>query len=174
MRKLIHLITVFTLIMSFSAGFAQDKGNWRLYRSKKEIKEQQVPEAPLTPSQLNNNGFQTGQPSIGIVNIYEDYRITKMVDKYMEAYSDGKIDGYRVQLFFGDRDSARETKATFLKKYPTTRADVTYLAPNFRVRVGNFRTLMEAEKFKNELGGLFPNCYIVPEKIPLPPLKVKN
>lgn len=173
MQKRIQLITIFTFVLCYCAGFSQEKSNWRLYRSKKEVKEQQVPEAPVTPTPLNNI-YQNETPSVGIVNIYEDYRVAKLVDRYMEAYSDGKIDGYRVQLFFGDRDSARETKATFLKKYPTTRADVTYLAPNFRVRVGNFRTLMEAEKFKNELSGLFPNCYIVPEKIPLPPLKVKN
>lgn len=171
MQQFVKLLTVFTFIVCYCTGFAQEKSNWRLYRSKKEVKEEKAPEAPVTPTPLNNNGFETGEPTIGIVNVYEDYRIAKLVDKYMDAHSDGKIDGYRVQLFFGDRDSARETKATFLKKYPTTRADVTYLAPNFRVRVGNFRTLLDAEKFKNEINGLFPNCYIVPEKIPLPPLK---
>lgn len=171
-----HKIVLFllTITIGFSAitsTSAQDRNsNWRLYRSKKEKKEQAEIESLVTPSQMTPVNLDT-TPTIGVVNIYEDYRMTKLVDTYKVAHSDGKIDGYRVQLFFGDRDSAREIKTTFLKKYPTTKADVTYLAPNFRVRVGSFRTTLEAEQFKNELKSLFPNCYIVPEKITLPPLK---
>jgi hypothetical protein len=173
MSKTFLFLLIFILGLSnISTTSGQERNNWRLYRSKKNKEKEAEKEVPVTPTQYVA-AKQTSEPTLGVVNIYEDYRMSKMVELYKDAYSTGKIDGYRVQLFFGNRDSARETKTTFLKKYPTTRADVTYLAPNFRVRVGSFRTILEAEKFKNELQDLFPSCYIVPEKIALPSLKIK-
>jgi len=45
-----------------------------------------------------------------------------------------------------------------------------YSAPNYRVRVGNFRTELEAEALKQELIGIFPTALVVADKIQLPEL----
>lgn len=163
---------VFILLVSLISlnSVAQERGNWRLYRAKKDTKTTDA-ENQLAPNEtlLYTDSIQVFNGP-GKVNVFEDYRMAQLIDKYIEAHENGTIPGFRVQLFFGDRDQARETKAAFLKRYPHIRADVTYLAPNFRVRVGNFRTILEAEKFKAELKKNFPNCYIVTERIPLPKL----
>lgn len=80
--------------------------------------------------------------------------------------------GYRVQIFFGKREDAQEKRATFLRQFSDTGAYISYLAPNFRLRVGDFRNRIEAEKFKQSLGLQFQGAYIVKDKIELPPLNV--
>lgn len=84
--------------------------------------------------------------------------------------SNPSIEGYRVQLYFGSREKATDVKTEFLKNYPTVKSYISYLAPNFRVRVGNFRTQMAAEAFLVRAKKQFPSAYVVTDKIDLPDL----
>lgn len=84
------------------------------------------------------------------------------------------MDGYRVQLFFGDRSKAQNLRGEFIRQYPNTPAYISYLAPNFRVRVGDFRTRLASEKFRHKINSDFPRSYIVRDKIELPPLQVDS
>lgn len=81
------------------------------------------------------------------------------------------MDGYRVQIYFGDRNTAQEKRGAFVRNNPDVGAYLSYLAPNFRLRVGDFRSRLESEKFKKEIARNFPGCYIVKDKIELPPLE---
>lgn len=82
-----------------------------------------------------------------------------------------KPDGYRVQIYFGDRKNAQDKRGSFIRSYPSKGAYISYLAPNFRLRVGDFRTRLECEKFKQEIAKDYPGSYIVKDKIELPPLR---
>jgi hypothetical protein len=62
------------------------------------------------------------------------------------------IQGYRVQIFFGsDRKAANDARTQFLQLYPNTEAYLLYQQPNFKVRVGDFRTQPEAQALFKEL-----------------------
>jgi len=79
------------------------------------------------------------------------------------------IPGYRVQIFFGSkRKDALEVKADFLKKYPDINAYTKYDEPYFKVRVGDFRTQLKAQKLHKEISGNFPNAFIVNDLIAAP------
>jgi hypothetical protein len=81
------------------------------------------------------------------------------------------IEGFRVQIHFGgERAKAQDIKAKFLKQFPETGAYESYQQPNFRVRVGDFRTKLEAQKFLRELAGTFPSAFVVADGIQLPKL----
>ncbi len=80
------------------------------------------------------------------------------------------LNGYRVQIFLGDRNTAESTKRSFLQKYPETPAYLSWLAPNFRLRVGNLRTRLEAEHLLREMKVAYPGSYIVPDEIEMPRL----
>jgi hypothetical protein len=84
------------------------------------------------------------------------------------------IDGYRVQIFFesGNKssDAAREIIEEFEEEYPDYRAYLTWKAPNFRVRVGDFRSRMEAEGFLQKLLKDYPNAWVIRDKINFPSL----
>ncbi|MBL7897117.1 MAG: SPOR domain-containing protein [Crocinitomicaceae bacterium] len=88
-----------------------------------------------------------------------------------ESVEGVKMDGYRVLIFFDmSKTTAEQQKAYFMTMYTEHKAYIDYMAPNYRVRVGNFRTQLEAEKLKQELLSLFPTAIVVPDKIQLPVL----
>lgn len=79
--------------------------------------------------------------------------------------------GYRVQIYFGAvRQKASEVKLEFNSKFPGVPAYLTYQQPNFKVRVGDYRSRFEAQKFLKEIDGMFPSGFIVPEDVKLPPI----
>jgi len=55
-------------------------------------------------------------------------------------------------------------KARVSEVYPDMPVEINYLAPNFRVRVGNFRSQLEADRFLRQIKGDFPNSYVVDEE----------
>ena len=79
--------------------------------------------------------------------------------------------GYRVQVFYGsDRKTAFSEQARFKSFYPRYRTYITYQEPNYFLRVGDFRTRMEAQSFLNELKSSFQTLFIFREKINAPDL----
>lgn len=80
------------------------------------------------------------------------------------------LKGYRVQVFVGERNRANEIKARVAEMYPEVPAEINYLAPNFRVRLGNFRSNLDADRFLRQIKADFANAYIVPDEIGLPSL----
>ena len=79
---------------------------------------------------------------------------------------DNTTSGYRVQIFFGsDRQAAYNAQAKFQNEYPEIKTYISYTEPNFKVRVGDFRSRLEAQKLQSELTGMFSTLFIVPEKI---------
>lgn len=80
--------------------------------------------------------------------------------------------GYRVQIYFGSvRQKASEVKMDFNSKHADVPQYLSYLAPNFKVRVGDFRTRLEAQGFLKSIEGQYPTSFIVQDEIKLPSLK---
>lgn len=80
--------------------------------------------------------------------------------------------GYRVQIFYGsDRRVTFSEQTKFQTLYPSIRTYITYKEPNYYLKVGDFRTRMEAQAFLNELRGNFPTLFIFREKINAPILE---
>lgn len=104
--------------------------------------------------------------SIGDVRINTSTRI----DALLEDYGARKLprQGFRVQIFLGDRATAESTKRSFLQKHPDIPAYLSWLAPNFRLRVGDLRTRLEAEHLLRDMKVLYPGSYIVPDEIEMP------
>ncbi len=113
----------------------------------------------------------------GSVEVVQDERLKKIAAflRYGEDSVEGvKIDGYRVLIFFDqDKTLAEQKKAAFISAFPEHRTYVDYMAPNYRVRVGNFRTKLEAEALKAQLLIAYPTSLIVADKIDLPVLEPK-
>ena len=79
--------------------------------------------------------------------------------------------GYRIQIYFGgNRQKATEVKLDFSGRYPNLSSYLTYQQPNFKVRVGDFRSRNEAQKTLNEITGIYPTSFIVPDEVKLPPV----
>lgn len=83
--------------------------------------------------------------------------------------------GYRVQVFYGsDRRKVFNEQGRFKSSYPVLNTYITYKEPNYYLRVGDFRTRLEAQRLLNELKPLFPTLFIFREKINAPNLDYSN
>ncbi|SFH29925.1 SPOR domain-containing protein [Pedobacter insulae] len=83
--------------------------------------------------------------------------------------------GYRVQIFYGlDRRETFSEQARFKALYPRLNTYITYKEPNYYLRVGDFRTRLEAQNLLNELRSNFPTLFIFREKINAPVLEADN
>lgn len=83
--------------------------------------------------------------------------------------------GYRVQIFFGSsRQAAYDAQAKFNEEYPEMRTYIIYNEPNFKVRAGDFRTRLEAQKLLQEIRPMFNSLFIIQEKINPPKTDPSN
>lgn len=110
--------------------------------------------------------------SQGSLNIQADSKFRHLIDSIIQANKNReKIKGYRIQIYFGgNRKKARKIKARFLKDYSQRKAYTIYQQPNFKIRVGNFRSKLEAQKLYHQLEQRFKTVFIVPTLIEYPTL----
>jgi hypothetical protein len=80
---------------------------------------------------------------------------------------DGLFKGYRIQVISTPRrEEAFSIHAELLKKFPEEKSYVTYQSPNFRVRIGNFIRMEDAEPLKAILNKQYPRgVYIVADGV---------
>jgi len=111
-------------------------------------------------------------------NLYvdRDARLDKMLKWHIEKNRDTEgMEGYRVEIFFSSTLDAKEqslkTKVDFLSEYPDYPVHIKFIAPNFRVRVGDFRTKSEALKLYKKIQKDYPTAFVVPDIIKFPLLK---
>lgn len=90
----------------------------------------------------------------GKVIIFQDSETRLLIDEYIKQKKSEKgLFGYRIQIYFGSGHTAREEahtiRNTFVSKYPEISAHVVFEEPNFKVRVGDFRSKSEALKVQS-------------------------
>lgn len=114
----------------------------------------------------------------GTVRITQDYRIDDLlkIDRAENADVPG-FQGYRIQIFSGggrDREKASSIREDLEERFPNERVYVKYQAPDFRVRIGNFRNKFEAMHLYKQCVKLYPYCYLVKDQINLVDLEVEE
>ncbi len=110
------------------------------------------------------------------VKIFQDSRIDSLLSLHQKINEfnlaneqhDG-IDGFRVHLYFeSGNDSKAKTmnvRDQFSRRYPLVEAYIIYSSPYYRLRVGDFRTEIEAERFLQRIIRRYPAAYVVSTKI---------
>lgn len=112
------------------------------------------------------------------LTIERDVRLDSLIMKHIRVNKlrDG-LDGYRLQLFSGSgteaRQQANNLRAEFMSHHPDIPAYLIYQAPNFKVRVGDFRTELEAIHLQRELEYQYPGGFVVKDEIKFPKLAIE-
>ena len=122
-----------------------------------------------------STGNMTAQEYYDNDNILCDPRIDSLVELHKEhnqLYPG--FSGYRIQLLMVSGNDAlvkaEELKEEFTEEYPETSVYITFGVPNYRVRVGDFRTRLEAEKLLNEINRKYPGAWVTQDLINYPVL----
>ncbi|MBB3968993.1 SPOR domain-containing protein [Mucilaginibacter phyllosphaerae] len=142
--SLIRYCFLFLLLTLSAQGFAQTRGSV------------QVVAPPLFDTLLAKRGTLNSKSGGGAASGYSAY-------------------GYRVQIYNGsNRAAAYNAQAKFNSEFPEMRTYIVYREPNFKVRAGDFRSRIEAERMKEQLKPLFPIMFIISEKINPPKTVITN
>lgn len=110
------------------------------------------------------------------VKVIADPEIDSLVAKHIRVNAEGKgFPGFRIQIFSdsgnGARERANEKRSAFVTKYPDVPAYLNFNNPNFIVRIGDFRTKLEARKFLNDITVDFPYAFVRKDMIQPPPIE---
>ena len=102
------------------------------------------------------------------------YNVEKGVDvlenQYISAWKKiKKIEGFRIQItsFAGinSRASIEKVAEQFAQQFPEIPFQISYSEPNFRLRVGNFPTKLEAYRALRSIAPLFPGAFVLKDQI---------
>ena len=108
-------------------------------------------------------------------DIREDIRIDNLLQLHI-AYNTAfpVMPGYRIQLFMESGNTALEKAEKiiekFQEKYKVVPAYITFGEPYYRVRIGDFRTRLEAIKFLDQIQKHYPQAWVVKDNISFPVL----
>ena len=108
----------------------------------------------------------------GTVMVSQSELIEQSMRKHVEANSTRTLSGYRVRIFFDNKQSARneseQTVNRFREMYQEIAVYRTYTNPYFKVTVGDCRTRSEAMHLLSRIKQNFPSAFVVKENIECP------
>lgn len=108
---------------------------------------------------------QSTSSLFGQISLSSDERLSRAVSNRLKR----DLYGYRIQLAFDyDKPKVDLIRQSFLSQFPHIETYITFEAPNFNLKAGNFRTQMEAEVIKEKMVLQYPLNNILKEKIAMP------
>jgi hypothetical protein len=110
----------------------------------------------------------------GQVVVHKSDNMNDLIEKHITINKNnmGKLNGFSVQICFesgiNSREKAEKIRTLFLSKYPKCSAYVSFKEPNFRVKVGDFRTRADARGFKETIAADFPQGFVIRDEVRYP------
>lgn len=112
------------------------------------------------------------------VEIHQSDLIRNSTRQHISSNAKRNSTGYRVRIFFDNRQTARNESENTLKRFkqlfPEVAAYRIYANPYFKVTVGDFRTKTEAMSLLTRIKGAFPSAFVVKESIEYPVVDSDN
>ncbi|MDZ4751720.1 MAG: SPOR domain-containing protein [Flavobacteriales bacterium] len=116
----------------------------------------QSPGGPANPSPSNP----------GEIVVHADSRIDSLEHKHRKL----KLKGYRIQVFMGSFAQCRDERSKFHKNYADIPSYQIQNSPDYTVRIGDYRNLVEAMASLKEIKRTYPGAFIIPDSIEPPKL----
>lgn len=107
----------------------------------------------------------------GVV-VEQDAGIVNAMSAHIAKNRKKTVSGYRVRIYFDNKQNSRGASEAAMMRFkgafPGIPAYRSFTSPFFKVTVGDFRTKSEAAQLLQNLKGMFPNAFIIKEKINYP------
>ena len=115
-----------------------------------------------------------GQNRNGKVEITGDVKISELVTKHIEFNERMQtVPGYRVQIAAlsgaNSRNQAFDLKRRFKAEYPDIEVYIIFTEPNFRVKVGDFTSKLDAYVFMQRIKDTYPGTIVKENVYPIHP-----
>lgn len=99
------------------------------------------------------------------VNAPENFEV--LLDNYKKQQEiKASIPGYRIHIISNrDREEVNKLKAKIYSEFPDMKPFMSYHAPNFKLRVGNYFYKIDAFRDLQKISASFPGTFIVNEEL---------
>ena len=113
----------------------------------------------------------------GSLNLKQDSRIESLLSKQRRLNDlDSSFSGYRIHIFMEIGNEAlkhaNEVKSQFERAFPDIPIYLTYVEPYFRLRAGDFRNRVEAEKCLRRIKPKFKEAFVTADMIYRPKVRI--
>lgn len=127
---------------------------------------------PLLCAVLLSAGSLCAQGKKGQVELTGDTEVSRLVLKHIEFNERVQtVPGYRVQIAAlsgpNSRNQAFDLKRRFKEQYPDVEVYIVFAEPNFRVKVGDFTSKLDAFVFMQRIKGLYPGTIVKENVYPI-------
>jgi cell division protein FtsN len=99
----------------------------------------------------------------GTINIEQDEKIEQLVEIYKDANASSGY--YQIQVGFGGHQYAQNLKSKIEIDFAGWYSKIDFKEPTYRVRLGKFKTKMEAQRRLIKVRKKYPNAFLLPQKI---------
>ncbi|MEI9919034.1 MAG: SPOR domain-containing protein [Bacteroidota bacterium] len=158
------LLIIALSVVSLS-GFAQKNSN-------KPIQEDLASIRPHFAPPLDTGTHYAGNPVKNVPVVKPVMTVNQKVDFVLDSIDKLKvtrkmIPGYTILVYSGLNSEEARNARRRLQDELSMKADMQYIQPKWRVRVGNYFTSLDAQKDLMRLKRAFPNAILVPESVPI-------
>jgi|TARA_B100001142_G_scaffold51690_1_gene49225 hypothetical protein len=94
----------------------------------------------------------------GNVIINKDKKIEKIIELKKEVNKNSK--NLSIQIFSGSKKKSIAVLESYINLFNDSTAKLIYETPNYKVWVGNFNTMLEADRFLIKIRKEFPEAFI--------------
>lgn len=121
--------------------------------------------------------FLTEAQTKGSLELNQSNEIGVIIKKHIDILqNDNTIDGYRIQIFMEAGNDAithaDSVMDVFTNAYPKIPAYISFGQPYYRIRVGDFRTRLDAERALENIKHKYPNSFVTTERIIPPQIEI--
>ena len=109
------------------------------------------------------------------VDLHRSVAVDTAFHVYLGKNAEKKLHGYRIRLFFDNKQNARglseEVEKSFMNDFPSIPVYRSYTNPYFKVTVGDFRTKSDALRVLQLIRTSYPKAFVVKDVINYTPLE---
>lgn len=157
MKLFIYLITFLFIASCGSSGSGRDTGK----TTGKEATDHLTVDWKTTRTQI----IDRDEPVIIGLDTTAEWYQQKENPAVSKTKPGKEVKGYRIQLYSTTQRSKADEVAAEAKSRYGLPAHITFAAPNYIVRVGNYQTQEEAKDALEKLISFYPNATLVPDFI---------
>lgn len=144
--------------------------------------EETVPAVPVAVCEPQVDSTLLGLDILDImppcVSVHQTYAVRSALELLKERNSSFMYEGFRIRIYYDSVQDARYesdyARERFSERYPDIPAYRSYVSPNFKVVVGNFRSRTDAEVVLDAILPDFPDATVVRERFKFPFIGRKN
>jgi hypothetical protein len=172
------IIIVNLLIICQLGSFCQEDSSWwkRLFKKEtvNELEEVDKETKPILDENIEDTTAKVKLDSTEILPLRSPGQVTINTSPALDAFNAERTDnpvlisGYRIQVYHGSLKMAKEERAKFISRNKYSPCYLVSLSPNFAVRIGDYRSELEAHRDLALALKRYPKAYVVPDTIEPP------